>query len=316
MAGQFTHILVAKHALDKIALTMDAPFFEHRAFVLAGSVAPDLPYFVKGYGESFEWAERMHHFNTKTAILSGLDYLRNNYSEKSHAWYMGYIAHIMTDLVTHPVVNSLSGPYYKKKKQEEAQHGHRFTEMVQDSYAIKEFSGDYSINDFADTVKKAGHKGSESLIDPDIKSIWNHMFSKVDEAYYSIEKPSIDRWFQVYIEFMSNPEDISGLGSKELFHILGTKAMYYRDFKQVSGEVMIKYIDNVPYPRKCNALQKPLKSRRLIYKEVFEKAVSVVVDTWQDILSDEEGFRKDVRNFSLDTGALIGESHHAKPIYW
>ncbi len=317
MAGQFTHILVAKYALEGLQKKRDLSFLNHKPFTYAGSVAPDLPYFLKGYGSSFHWAERMHHKNTKLAILCGLDYLDNNTSPESEAWFMGYIAHVITDMTIHPVVNAISGPYYTEKKEEEAQHSHRYTEMIQDSFVINEFCrSDFDPAEFSGLLRRVSDKISNNKISRKIKTIWIEMLKSSDEELFKNKKPKIDRWYNNYLDFMTNPVDASVLTADEMVKFLGVKAILYKDISKIESDIMDKYILRLPFPEMSNQIQKPLDSKPLNYSDVFNKTVFLVMDIWEMIYSRRVEFLKTLDDWSLDTGGLIGDRSHMRPVFW
>lgn len=317
MAGQFTHILVAKHALERLQKNSNFPFLKHKPFIYAGSVAPDLPYFVKGSDASFDWAERMHHYNTKSAILSALDYLEDNYSDESNAWFMGYIAHVITDMTIHPVVNAISGPYYTEKREAEAQHSHRYTEMIQDSFVISEFcQSDFDPGEFSTDLTKVADKISNNKISSNIENIWNEILRSSDSKLFADKKPEIDNWYKNYLEFMTSPVDASVISDNEMIKFLGCKAIIYKDLAQIDEAIFRKYITKLPFPVMSNQLQPVVESKFLNYSEVFTKTVFLVKDTWDMMSSDRSEFLKTLDDWSLDTGGLIGDKSHMRPIFW
>lgn len=317
MAGQFTHILVAKHALDGLQVKTGLPFLNHKSYIYAGAVAPDLPYFLKGYGSSFDWAERMHHKNTKEAILAGLEYLDKKKSIESEAWFMGYIAHVITDMTIHPVVNAISGPYYTSKKVEEAQHSHRYTEMIQDSFVVSEFcQSDFNLDDFSKMLLKVSNKISNREISEKIKNIWIEMLRSSDEDLFKRKVPKIDKWYDNYLDFMTNPVDASVLKEEELVKFLGVKAILYKDINMINEAILKKYITNLPFPEMSNEMQYILESKPLNYSDVFNRTVLLVMDIWEMIYSRRIEFEKILNDWSLDTGGIIGEESHRSPVFW
>ena len=144
MAGTFTHWMVIEDALDKYRNKPNkhkyfSVLLSNSHFVLLGAVGPDYPYLSELKNNLLKlhsWADRMHYEDTGEFIKCGIENLQPLKQDAQSfnicmSWLCGYVTHVITDTVVHPVVNAIVGPYMFNTTE------HRHCEMIQDSLIFK-----------------------------------------------------------------------------------------------------------------------------------------------------------------------------------
>jgi hypothetical protein len=174
MPANITHMLIAHKALQTLKIKGINEFGEFadilndtsadknlRAYMNLGSVGPDLYYYSKISGsvkdmltEGFvqakgvtPWSYHLHsykpnEFPLKLVEVIFRDVIRNNNKVeldtddfRKLAYVAGHLTHIAADQIIHPVVNSVSGPYYRSG---ENRKKHRECEVFQDYFLYTE----------------------------------------------------------------------------------------------------------------------------------------------------------------------------------
>jgi hypothetical protein len=122
MAGTFTHWMVVEQALDQYGkLGRNHRYFPTimglNHYVCLGAVGPDYPYLtdlLEKYLNVHSWADRMHYEKTGEFARFGVERLltlTGDAFDVCLAWLSGYVSHLITDEVIHPVVQAIVGPY-------------------------------------------------------------------------------------------------------------------------------------------------------------------------------------------------------------
>jgi hypothetical protein len=104
MAGPFTHMLVCQAAQYALPVEARTILAANQCFLLLGSVSPDLPAVAdKVHGS--DWSDAMHDGKlTRTPVSLFAQLKQDNCRDGRIAWLLGYVGHIVTDVVVHPVV--------------------------------------------------------------------------------------------------------------------------------------------------------------------------------------------------------------------
>lgn len=312
MAGTFTHWMVVEDALAKLppdakAIKLDL-LKKQRPYVLLGAVSPDLPYLkdpmLDSVLKTHGWANRMHYQNTGNFICHGMENLLSLKGEEfkiCYAWLFGYASHVITDVVMHPVVNAIVGPYRFNVTE------HRECEMTQDSLIfawwhkfkkdIKRTKYHRILLDASDRPNKKSYINSRHIKDP-VKRFWietlKENYPAAGDKYDDI-KP--DDWFREYV----NKINISANPSPAFRHFGEMADVVYLSAKELAEEKYAeqkrRYFDNVSIPGGGSDG----------FISVFRKAVAHVGRVWQRMASDIK--RKDfsetseyLKNWDLDQG--------------
>lgn len=142
MPGTYAHLIITEKALDQFRANQDihpnlrSYVLTHSHFVHLGCVGPDYPYLDIVQPKQKDWSDHRHYHHTEDVIKSMarklLDLWLQGFKKEEFVipfcWTLGYLSHVAADLVVHPVVLNIIGPY---KGNEEK---HRYCEMIQDAF--------------------------------------------------------------------------------------------------------------------------------------------------------------------------------------
>jgi len=276
MAGAYAHLTIVSKAttereLEDLGLSNNAiiALEDWLSFTSLGSVSPDYPYLAIS-GKHKKWADLMHlAMKTKSFIFKGIEEVKKIQDEedkrRAFAWLCGIAAHIVTDVVIHPVVELKVGPY----KGNEA--AHRNCEMHQDVYIyfIKTGYGEISQTEhLASFAKECSSNGNTSKLNTTISLIWGKMLEELNSEEYVINKPEFDTWHSRFHTLVSLIEETQKLPSLSR-HIIGLKGgMIYPKFEEVNKK---EFIENLQVPN----------NKTMHYDDIFNKAVLQVQKTWK-----------------------------------
>lgn len=325
MAGPFAHFAFTHKAIEKTLLDAQLKesfkplFADFRNHIITGSISPDMPCFydkdLRDEGARL-WTHRMHSVNTKETVLSGLKYLKSskendpNYNH-SLSWFLGYVAHMVADIVSHPVVNATVGPYHSSSEDNRAEH--RLMEITQGGFIFNDLGGN--------AVKYIGSVDSEQELEAILEStlpIWEAML-KGGFVNYLDTMPNIEKWQANFKNLLARAEYKPYGFSLYIYHLLEKTSIDNRTESEKKAD-REKYIDHLPYP-KANCLKQEVDPKRPVkYTDIYFRSIDLICDYWINILDDIEndtGWTKNnFQNVSLDTGALIGESSDVPPLMW
>jgi hypothetical protein len=303
MAGCYTHLTLVSKIIDKRELKsigIDSPISkilrEWSNYVLLGAVSPDLPYL--GFGK--KWADKFHYEKTSQIVREGLGTLFGQPfdvvpAQKQIAWLLGYVAHIVTDLYIHPVIEKKVGPYAENATE------HRTCEMNQDIWILKKemFDDVGRCEIFDNTVKTCTETGAEGyIVDNAISEFWKMLIKKVYSPRWS---PSPKRWYFYFVtlmdKFAENPD-------KHL--IITREALKYLHYGYPSNPNM-DYVENLHRPN----------GERVDFYTVFNEAVGKTKEVWTQMskaLSTEDVSCFTLQDGNLDTGKLLSDPETS--IFW
>lgn len=306
MAGTFTHWMVVESALDRLNTENknQAKFREillgYNHFVLLGAVGPDYPYLSELKNNLLKlhsWADRMHYENTGEFVKNGMINLKILSDEDFNvccSWLYGFVTHLLTDSIIHPVVNAIVGPYVFNSSE------HRHCEMIQDTYIFKEIKNlELAYTRYTDLIKMCSDKINKDHLNQAISSFWSktlEMSHPGGQGKFGTINP--DEWHENFLSVIStvaNPFPI-------FRHIGEENNLTYKKTSAITDYERNRFIDaiNLPGGKHGNFKQ-----------DAFEKAVIEVVSVWgkmSDDLQIDDNQKRNVNisqyieNWNLDTG--------------
>lgn len=311
MPGAFAHLTLGNQLTSGQHLgNADLPTpakqaaFDHARFVDLGTVSPDYPYLAITKGDQKLWADNMHYNQVGDFIrrlLSGVRATQGSARETALAWLMGYIAHVVTDMTIHPVVELKVGPY------EGNEDAHRICEMHQDVYIFQRMNmGRLGLVEFFDNgIKRCSHPADDDRIDPLIGEIWSAALSETFLATrQEIGAPDIDAWHEWFI---LGVDKIATEGSAfrliPLARHLGEEAgLLYPPIEDIDSHAYI------------NALQTP--EGVMHYDTIFNRAMANVLDAWRIVALYVVDGNEDETALFTDWNLDTGRDGSGQYVYW
>jgi len=296
MPGTYAHITIANelpHALRRAGGPQEAyaATLANLKYCELGAISPDYPYMVIGDAQAQRWADLMHRTLTGALLEAGIARVAGMGGEakrKATAWLLGYASHVVADMTVHPVIELKVGPYAGHEK------AHRICEMNQDVYVFKQRMNLTLrwAEHFQHGIGTCGDGG----LDPDIRSVWSEMLSRVEPEEYRSNPPDFDRWQRACRLVV---DDIIEEGDRLIplaRHVaVGQGLLYPRD-----GEVDRTYLADLETP-----------AGRMDYDQVFERAVANVGAECARIASAIQGEDRERKAllatagpWDLDTGRI------------
>ncbi len=306
MAGTYAHFMVSEKARQKVKSDASVPkrtvLRTRFSYVLAGAVGPDYPYLVLVSDRAKEWANRMHHRRTKDFICTALETLRQAPDDMALAWLLGYVAHVVVDVVIHPVVNAIVGPYAQNMT------AHRLCEMTEDTYIFKKVKGfEVTSSEYSDRLWNVSDPDNDDRIHPSVERLWRQTLKTVHGDYAADFPPRINLWHKRYINMM----DVADARIALFRHMAQERALLYCTTDETTPENRQRYIEELKVPGTVE---------RWHYDDLFKKATDKVIEAWSGLLDDYKnntGWTEDwVKDWSLDTGIILGEGQDATPYFW
>jgi len=308
MAGTFTHWMVVEEALDKYSRLERKHKYYHlilrrNHFVNLGAVGPDYPYLtdlLAGVLKEHTWADRMHYENTREFLKIAASNLLNRKEEEFNiclAWFCGFVSHVVADTIIHPVVNTIVGPYLFNSSE------HRHCEMIQDSYIFREIKGtELRYSEYVGLLKQCSDPADEECIHPSISTLWGGILEASHPGggkYFAKIQP--DEWHKNFLSKISTAADPIPV----FRHFGEEKSLVYKRVEGFDQEERKKFIEEVRLPGGKTGNFR---------KNVFDKAVAMVIDVWGTLFVDLErkdlsGFDACIKNWNLDTGVDENNIH-------
>lgn len=276
-----------------------------------GSVCPDLSYLA----QEPHYSDLMHFIKTGDFVKHALNIIKTKKDkdkEKCIAWLFGYVSHMVTDMVIHPIIEEKVGEYSARP---ENALNHLKCEMYQDTYIFKEkLELDISKSEFIDARLK--ECGNGSMLDEEITNFWNEIFEK-NYPEENSNKPNINDWFLCFTNMIDISEDgelISNKSDKKVIAI-GLAHTIINQFCRIKGFIYPKsseidpnnhFLTNLPTPNGPDS-----------YLNIFDKALTEVINSWE-ILSDailniNDDYINYFSNWNLGSGTF---SSSTKYVFW
>lgn len=315
MPAAYAHLMITEKALERFRDDQDideklhGSTLTHSHFVHLGSVAPDYPYLDFFQAGQKDWADHMHYRHTGDAIKTMaqrlLDLRDHGLQEEEFVipfcWTLGYLSHVTADLVVHPVVFNIVGPY----KGNETKHRH--CEMIQDAFIYHQIRRGAEIkhNELMEIIQICSNLVDKDEIDPILCTFWRGILYAHFPKDYRDNPPDIDQWHDQF-------EDWLGIAGRPLFvgRIFDPNHKFtYKESAKITSEERESFLNKLPLPNGNIATYE---------RDVFPKAVERVIEKWI-LLSkgisrgNVDQFLSDITNADLDTGKDLQTGNLA---YW
>lgn len=308
MAGAFCHWMVIEEAQEKLP---DGDYStilgQKKNFVAIGAVGPDYPYLSELAGNLLKihsWADRMHYENTLEFVKNGLsELLTMNRADENFkiclAWLCGYISHLLTDTIIHPVVNAIvGGPYIFTSRD------HRICEMTQDTYIFYKIKGvELSNAEYVRLFEGCSDSGDKNLIHAAIRNFWPGILKETHPgATAHFDKIDPDAWHKAYLAKLSMASD-----PIPIFRHVGEQLnLVYKKYNEIKPNEEKRYISDIKLPKGT--------TKGNFRDHAFDKTVKKVVEIWQKLFADigandSSNCATYLRNWNLDTGLDEDELH-------
>jgi hypothetical protein len=278
-------------------------------FVHLGSVGPDYPYLDFLQPRQKLWADHMHYDFTGDLIVTIAEKLlkssRQGIDQDSFAipfcWFLGYLSHVTADLVVHPIVENIVGPYNGNETQ------HRHCEMIQDVFIYNKIRKGAEIehSQLIKSLNNCSDPGDDDKIHPLLRQFWDETLDVHFPADHGTTNPDIDKWHDQF-------EDWLGIAGKPTFvgRILDPDNKFtYKKSSKITAKERESFITSLPLPGGTNGNYEI---------DVFPKAVGHVLDRWTSFSKGISGgsldsFISGISNCNLDTGR---DKKTGKLVYW
>ncbi len=301
MAGAFTHWMIVEKALSSLPDGKYATIVNEKInFVRIGSVGPDYPYLSELIGKFLKihsWADRMHYEHTEDFVKNGVTKLLKPDLESDQfkirfAWLCGYISHLLTDSIIHPVVNANVGGTYVFTV-----HDHVQCEMTQDAKIFYQTKGvDLSNAAYIQLLKDCSDPDDENRIHPDIRDFWRSILEETHPGGAAhFDKILPDDWHKAYISRL----DEAAQPIPIFRHVGEQLELAYKTNKELNGSPEEKkYFLEIKLPDGSNGN---------FTEHAFNKTVGKLVEIWQKLFNDVENKNSTncttyINNWNLDTG--------------
>lgn len=301
MAGPYTHWMVAEAALGQemryARLNPGHPLatkvIRNMPVVAIGAVSPDMPYLALGQTGQKEWSDRMHYEAIGGFLrraVGRLLRLKNTGPEADFdaclAWTMGFVAHVVADVVVHPIVNLIVGPYVLNVDE------HRKCEMTQDAYIFQRMTGTELVrSEYCKMLEQQG-----------LEPVWRFWGDTLAENYPGKGRPDPARWYASYLGLLNLSSGLVADVPGVFRHGIASTGYFYKETRAFERDDF----------RYFSRLDLPGSSAKGDFDVVFERTVAKVVELWGQILVDLEagdGARcaSYLKDWNLDLGVDQGE---------
>jgi hypothetical protein len=252
----------------------------HHGFLLLGSVSPDLPaiwdkasdYLAKSLPSvhSHRWSDKFHDASTladgtvfKTNmvvehVFANLDELAPNEAEACLVWGLGHIAHIVTDVVIHPVVALAKAHALASGRYKDSDPVHQQIEIVIDCQTANhqktyEIHGSHFL-EWITNVQLPKNAGAFAQA----MRLWAN---GIKAAFHEDADPSW--WYRTYVESLSA---VDGLR-------IQFRGYTYPQLSDINAVDRLEFYENPFIPQ-------PPNLRAPFMPDVFDRAVTCVRKFW------------------------------------
>lgn len=281
----------------------------HSQFIQLGSVSPDYPYLdILQPGQKC-WADHMHYERTGDAIKAmagkladlGISGFQKGEFIIPYCWTLGYISHVTGDLVVHPVVFNIVGPYVGNEIE------HRHCEMIQDAFIYHKIRRGAEIkhNKLMEIIQTCSDPANKEEIQPVLDTFWKDVLNTLFPRDFQDIPPDIDQWhseFEAWIGFAGRPRFVGRIFDPN-------HKFTYKTSSGITPEEKKSFLNKIS-----------LSNGRIgtYEKDVFPKAVKQVLNEWtllsKGILKRNlDDFLATISNCDLDTGKDL---QTLKLVYW
>ncbi len=315
MPGTYAHLMITEEALrgfstdPAINRVLRGVTLTHSQYVHLGSVSPDYPYLDLLQPAQKCWGDHMHYRHTGDAVKGMASQLAetgaSRFEEEEFVipfcWTLGYLSHVTADLVVHPVVFNIVGPY----KGNETEHRH--CEMIQDSFIYNKIRRGAEIrhNQLMEIIQTCSDPENPQRINPFLNDFWADILLALFPDDSEETPPEIDQWhcqFENWIGFAGDPLFVGRIMDPN-------HKFTYKKSTEINSDEKKRFLEAVPLPGgKIGRYE----------RDVFPKAVDEVRKKWTLLAQGLSGNSVDdfftvVTNCDLDTGKDL---QYSELVYW
>jgi hypothetical protein len=315
MPGTYAHLMITEKALERFRGNQDineklrGSALTHSHFVHLGSIGPDYPYLDIIQPKQKDWADHMHYRHTgdviKTMTRKLLDLGTQGFQKEEFiipfCWTLGYLSHVTSDLVVHPVVSNIVGPYKGNETQ------HRNGEMIQDTFIYHQIRRGAEIEHSAlmKIIEICSNPDDKDKIHPILLDFWRDMLKIHFPVDYQENRPEIDEWhdqFEDWIKIAGRPVFVGRFFDPQ-------HKFTYKKSIEITPKERETFLDRLPLPDgKFGTYE----------RDVFPKVVEHVTDQWVFLskgifIGNINQFLSSITNCDLDTGRDLQTGNL---VYW
>lgn len=293
MPGAYAHLTLVNIAKETAALDATEGMTSAASMALLvnfrycelGALAPDYPYLNLGDHDSTRWADLIHYplagpvVQAAVARISGMS---GPDRDRALAWLLGFVAHTVTDMTIHPVVERKVGPYAENKRD------HRVCEMSQDVYIFGRLN--VGVMEFAEHLDSgiAGCTGEDGALNQAIEALWRASMHDADpwEATKNPADPS--KWHRRFKLLVDRVAEEGYRLPPLARHVATNLGLTYPETPDFT------FIEKLETPTGAT----------LGYDEIFNRAVANVRRYWGKVVAavDKAGERLPFDGWNLDNG--------------
>ena len=307
MAGGYAHVTLVKclcgdaNALDampNLSAGMKRALMFESSYVELGAVSPDYPVMCLLDDNAAGWGNVTHYWHTLDVVRKAVPLIWDMHygkgdTRKCLAWLFGYVAHVVTDLTVHPVVNLKVGPYAENKRK------HRVCEINQDVYVFDKVLKQQITQ--AEYIRNCGIRSccdpaDRDRLHPAVADLWRQCLPQVPGT--KIELPSDllvptasadpDYWHRQFVMMIDDFAEEGGRLPWLARQIAEAAGLVYPELQDVDRQ----FIDRLETPEGY-----------MHYDEVFARTLANVKVAW-DQLGAALGKTDGPGEFTMANGCL------------
>lgn len=311
MPGAYAHITLVNELrktqnLDAAGLPPQASgaLLAYFKFCELGAVSPDYPYMTVLDPAARPWADDMHGVRTGDVVKAGIvrvKALQGEKQRKCFAWLLGYAAHVVADVVIHPVVFLKVGEYADHQME------HRVCEMNEDAWVFHQRMnlGAIGLSAYLEShIGQCCNPAHKDRLDADIKEVWESVLREKYPDEWGDHKPDMDQWHRNFRKIVgkvaSHGDALWPMGR----HVTDGLGLTYPKFNEVDQH----YTNGLEVPVPAGTTQP--------YDPIFDKAVASTLRVWKlladGVFSGDSQYQASIGNWSLDTG----KNENGELVFW
>jgi hypothetical protein len=306
MPGAYAHIILANTLANQRDLgEMSFPkeliveILKNKMYCELGAISPDMPYLAIESNKSAQWADAMHKYCVGDRLRAGLKSVvkcSETVRPKRLCWFLGFVEHVVFDMVMHPIVNKRVGGAYS----EETSSEHRKCEMHQDVFISNRYIGLENLISgkiICSGLRQLHEESDNGKIDPSIKEVWETMLLQSTPSQLMSVPYDIDHWFAMFTMILGAIERASSLIS--FSRHVGVDILY-PDYSSLDSS----YIVNLSTPQ----------GDRRNYSNIFEYGKDKVKECWAKVAyainNKDDNCFNGIGEWNLDTGESPNKLFH------
>jgi len=175
------------------------------------------------------WFDSLHYRRTGTFAETMLKYTSSNPKSAEHAYVLGYLSHIASDVVGHPYVNMIAGGPYRTFPQR-----HKVVESFNDVWAYNEIKGE----EFAYSHLYKDYEFEDGLPDSIAELISNATKEVYGTEYgSSLEPIDVKRSYDLWFKWFKNTTASGTIPIPEPYSLSGELQEAWDQFEENMGDI-------------------------------------------------------------------------------